>query len=608
MNLDTKVHLLGAPAPLEVRFARSHHYIQAGSGPAGNKQLFFSKTPYIATEEQLFLIFRAFGVVSEFNLFRDRHTGESKGSGFVTMETREAAVKVMENLNDENDPKSMVVKWADPDLQEKKKKALEISNEDNRMLFFAKVLRAASEDDIRELFAQFGKVSDVNVFRAFQGAPTTKGCGLVTMAEHEDALSAIETLDSKYVWRGMDAPMVVKWMDGALQRRRREQHLANIRGVGGQMSNSDLGWIQQSSQNSLQLPASSSWPGLMSMLGPGAGGGLGHFIGATSGLPGLSHSQMQMAAAAVASSINTDTGEGADEQPPVGCAPDAIKLFVGNLPKSCTEEHLHPFFETVGKVVELVVVRDKSTHESKGSAFVWYATRVTAERAILQFNLRHVLPDPSGEQNRPLVVRKAKTRSRPPMGNPGVGPPPMNNPSFPPFFGQLEHGMGGLVDLHSLYPSLGGLHPGAMMMGGMPPRVSGTHGPNPASMGLVDNFAGLSLQQAASASGGLNLAATARFGAGLDLPSPTLGAEAISFPGASLPLFDAQTLTMNQQQLMTISQPQLYTMIQQVSGAHLSLSSSGTHPGIFNVLISGRKDQVESAKDLIGSVVNAPPP
>lgn len=73
---------------------------------------------------------------------------------------------------------------------------------------------------------------------------------------------------------------------------------------------------------------------------------------------------------------------------------------MGNIPKLCTEEQLLPFFETIGKVVELVIVRDKVSHESKGSAFVWYSSRAHAERAILQFNLRHVLPDPSGEQVR----------------------------------------------------------------------------------------------------------------------------------------------------------------------------------------------------------------
>jgi hypothetical protein len=41
-------------------------------------------------------------------------------------------------------------------------------------LFFAKVLRSATEDEVKVLFTQFGGVCDVNLFRAFQGAPTTK--------------------------------------------------------------------------------------------------------------------------------------------------------------------------------------------------------------------------------------------------------------------------------------------------------------------------------------------------------------------------------------------------------------------------------------------------
>lgn len=174
---------------------------------------------------------------------------------------------------------------------------------------------------------------------------------------------------------------------------------------------------------------------------------------------------------------------------PPGCAPDAIKLFVGNIPKSCTESQLLPFFETIGKVVDLVVVRDRVTRESKvsrlgverevwavgvlgvgcqvwgacrsphsapalclsscclpgmctraclpanparscpapatqpttlvpttsnaqptclpcappscrvtaqGSAFVWYATRAHAEQAILQLNMRYILPGVCG--------------------------------------------------------------------------------------------------------------------------------------------------------------------------------------------------------------------
>lgn len=61
-------------------------------------------------------------------------------------------------------------------------------------------------------------------------------------------------------------------------------------------------------------------------------------------------------------------------------------------------------------MVELVVVRDKVTHDSKGSAFVWYQSRADADRAALQLNVRHVLPDPWGERDWPLVVRRANTR------------------------------------------------------------------------------------------------------------------------------------------------------------------------------------------------------
>ena len=88
------------------------------------------------------------------------------------------------------------------------------------------MLRSAGEDEVRALFGRFGRVHDVNLFRAFQGAPTTKGCGLVTMGSNDAAAAAIDALDGRYVWDGMDGAMVVKWMDAALQKRRREEHLA----------------------------------------------------------------------------------------------------------------------------------------------------------------------------------------------------------------------------------------------------------------------------------------------------------------------------------------------------------------------------------------------
>lgn len=115
--------------------------------------------------------------------------------------------------------------------------------------------------------------------------------------------------------------------------------------------------------------------------------------------------------------------------PPLGCNPDAMKLFVGNIPKSYTADSLRPLFESIGTVVELVVVRDKLTDESKGSAFVWYQTRSEAERAIAELHLRRVLQDPTGEQDRPLVVRRA---------NPKVPPVLLSAPVVPPSFPDVD--------------------------------------------------------------------------------------------------------------------------------------------------------------------------
>jgi hypothetical protein len=62
-------------------------------------------------------------------------------------------------------------------------------------------------------------------------------------------------------------------------------------------------------------------------------------------------------------------------------------------------------------VVELIIVRDKATNESKGSAFAWFRGAADADRAIAQLNMRHAPPDPSGEPGRPLVVRRAQARA-----------------------------------------------------------------------------------------------------------------------------------------------------------------------------------------------------
>ena len=46
--------------------------------------------------------------------------------------------------------------------------------------------------------------------------------------------------------------------------------------------------------------------------------------------------------------------------------PDAIKLFVGQVPKSFEEKDLRPYLEPYGAIHELLILRDKISHVHKG--------------------------------------------------------------------------------------------------------------------------------------------------------------------------------------------------------------------------------------------------
>jgi RNA recognition motif-containing protein len=62
------------------------------------------------------------------------------------------------------------------------------------------------------------------------------------------------------------------------------------------------------------------------------------------------------------------------------------KLYVGNLAYETTEEDLRNLFTQAGTVSEVALIKDRSTGDSKGFAFVTMNSEDDANKAIHQFN------------------------------------------------------------------------------------------------------------------------------------------------------------------------------------------------------------------------------
>jgi len=62
------------------------------------------------------------------------------------------------------------------------------------------------------------------------------------------------------------------------------------------------------------------------------------------------------------------------------------KLYVGNLPKSTTQEELSVLFAQAGDVTTAEIVKDRKTGESKGFAFITMSALSEADKAVSMFN------------------------------------------------------------------------------------------------------------------------------------------------------------------------------------------------------------------------------
>jgi cold-inducible RNA-binding protein len=80
-----------------------------------------------------------------------------------------------------------------------------------------------------------------------------------------------------------------------------------------------------------------------------------------------------------------------------------VKLYVGNMSYNTTEDDLRGLFAQAGNVTSVALIKDRTTGQSKGFAFVEMDSQASAQKAITMFK-DYVMND------RPLTVNFARPR------------------------------------------------------------------------------------------------------------------------------------------------------------------------------------------------------
>lgn len=81
-----------------------------------------------------------------------------------------------------------------------------------------------------------------------------------------------------------------------------------------------------------------------------------------------------------------------------------VKLYVGNLPWSISDDQLLQLFSPAGQVLSAQVIIDRFSGRSKGFGFVEMADAASAQAAIAQFNEYEI-------EGRKLVVNEARPKA-----------------------------------------------------------------------------------------------------------------------------------------------------------------------------------------------------
>uniref|UniRef100_A0A1I7S987 Protein alan shepard n=1 Tax=Bursaphelenchus xylophilus TaxID=6326 RepID=A0A1I7S987_BURXY len=201
-------------------------------------KMFVGQIPRHWVEKDCLELFTEFGKVYELNVLRDKASQQSRGCCFVTFYKRQDAINAQNALHNirilpqMNHPVQM--------------KPADVENRNERKLFIGMLSKTMTEDEVREMFKEFGQIEECTVLRE---DGKSRGCAFVTFVSRSFAHQAIKAMHQSMTCEGCNKPIVVKFADTQRDKENKTKQPSSTSPPAVADQNALLAQLLKSSQN-----------------------------------------------------------------------------------------------------------------------------------------------------------------------------------------------------------------------------------------------------------------------------------------------------------------------------------------------------------------------
>lgn len=374
---------------------------------ARNAKLYFCGTPAGVRRDSILALFSAFGRVRHLQVYTDSYGVLS--SGTVTMYATEEAVAAMAALDGKPlapGTAPLKVTWAQLSTLPRRSPAGGGPPPPMPRGFtvsYACVPPAVTPAEIASAFERYGGVLQVVPFaHRREGPPNSRGCGLVVLEREAAALAAIEGLSGRHTWPGAERPLLVQMFYGAERSVSAGAEL--VFGSNSQPQQQQPGAGRPGGPHHHHHHGGSGPP--PNSMPAAAAAGVRRTTAAFT-YP-LQQQQPQPQPPHGASSSSGGLLDAGGALPPPGCAPDAFKLVLTNLPASYSQGDVFALLQPYGNIVSLSLTPAGHGGAHDALATVWYATGGQADAALAALSNTVLM---AAEGSRQLAVTAFKHRA-----------------------------------------------------------------------------------------------------------------------------------------------------------------------------------------------------